>query len=221
MKRDTEESILSLAVQSIVGLLTLWAFIHAIRNRTAADFWNYSTSIAVVLGVIAAGIGMVAWFVERPVLTRKDLLGIVLSVIIVIPLMSVTYYAIGASLKDLFLKVRDTGELSWRAVGASLLVLVAGSLLFLFRLRLRSLYGATEAFVGVAVAMQKVMSAPSTVSPTSPDILIALLTASVYLVVRGFDNVHQGLTKPPLDPVAVALVEWIRSRSRTEPAVES
>ena len=39
---------------------------------------------------------------------------------------------------------------------------------------------------------------------------IAMLTAGVYLVVRGLDNVHQGFVKEPADPAA----NWARERLR-------
>jgi len=32
----------------------------------------------------------------------------------------------------------------------------------------------------------------------------------VYLVVRGFDNIHQGLTKAPIDPYASKLFAFLK-----------
>ena len=37
----------------------------------------------------------------------------------------------------------------------------------------------------------------------------AMLTAGVYLVVRGLDNVHQGLTKDPKDPIGTKLFSYL------------
>jgi hypothetical protein len=47
------------------------------------------------------------------------------------------------------------------------------------------------------------------------DFYLALLTAGVYLCVRGFDNIHPGSTKAPLDPVLVFLKARIVPRSAT------
>jgi hypothetical protein len=84
-----------------------------------------------------------------------------------------------------------------------------GTMLFWFRLRHRSAYGITEALVGLYIAAQKVQQLSQAAGQTKPpgvDLAFALLTASVYLVVRGLDNVHQGMYRDPKDPwVSVAL----------------
>lgn len=89
------------------------------------------------------------------------------------------------------------------------ITLCAGIVLFYFRLHMRCIYGATEAIAGVAVAVQRV-----TIEPTSPAqapaFYLAILTAGVYLVVRGLDNVHQGWTKEPHDRVAKWVVNKLR-----------
>jgi hypothetical protein len=96
--------------------------------------------------------------------------------------------------------------------GAASLVLYGGTLaaaaaLFYFRLRLRSVYGVTEAMAGLAVAGQR---APTEFVLGDGTFYFAVLTAGVYLVVRGFDNIHQGLTKEPFDPLATWVVRRFR-----------
>jgi|SRR5882672_3771276 len=88
------------------------------------------------------------------------------------------------------------------------IVLVLGGLLFWFRLRRRGLYGTTEALLGVLIAPTKYLGHTA----TDPDVWIALLTASVYLIVRGFDNIHQGVTGEPKDPAAAKIASWIGKR---------
>lgn len=69
---------------------------------------------------------------------------------------------------------------------------VVGAAFFYFRLRQRLLYGATEAFAGIAVAAHRTSAEPGTGLPSETGFYFAVLTAGVYLVVRGLDNMHQG-----------------------------
>jgi hypothetical protein len=112
-------------------------------------------------------------------------------------------------LKDFYLWVpRVAGELSWRTVAVYALAAVAffgiGILFFYFRLRLRSVYGLLETAAGILIGVNKFSGDTS----HSTELVIAILTASIYLVVRGLDNVYTGLTDPKArDPVALALLK--------------
>jgi len=86
-------------------------------------------------------------------------------------------------------------------------VIVVGTKLFTFRLRHRSTYGLTEAVAGVAFGVTKVLDPDVRVNG---ELIGALLTASLYLFVRGLDNVQQGLTKEPFDPWAAWCVAGLR-----------
>ena len=67
----------------------------------------------------------------------------------------------------------------------------SGYTLFLFRQKYRSFYGATEVFIGVAIAMN---NAQSLFQKGNLDLTLvfAFITAGVYLVVRGLDNIYEG-----------------------------
>lgn len=90
-----------------------------------------------------------------------------------------------------------------------LIILFVGIIFFLFRLRFRSLYGLSEAITGLIIGWLKLSGQTSNALP-SMDLYFVLLTASVYLVVRGIDNIHQGLTKEPLDPVGLKIFYLIK-----------
>lgn len=111
--------------------------------------------------------------------------------------------AIGGRVADLSLGVlnlvRQSSGKGWQMLVAALLTAAAGALFFVFRLRLRLLYGATEALVGAAIAAQRVGSEPGEGLPSETGFYIAILTAGVYLVVRGLDNMHQAMKSD--DPV--------------------
>lgn len=76
-------------------------------------------------------------------------------------------------------------------VVTGLTVSVVGYLLFWFRLKQRFLYGLTEAGVGVFVGMHRVTMEQWSGVPTSANFYLALLTAGIYLIVRGLDNIYQ------------------------------
>lgn len=94
----------------------------------------------------------------------------------------------------------------------ALLVAITGCGLFWFRLVARACYGAIEVLVGLYVALAQVQN----IAPGRPvlqeNVLLALLTAGVYLVVRGLDNVHQGWTSPKPDRVAHLIIRLITRR---------
>jgi hypothetical protein len=84
------------------------------------------------------------------------------------------------------------------------LALLGGAILFAFRLKYRAIYGLSEATVGVLIAAQRF--AEPTTNEAGFSFFIVFLTAGIYLVVRGMDNIHQGITKPPLDPLAAKFI---------------
>ena len=83
-----------------------------------------------------------------------------------------------------------SGRPLWILVTA-LSTAVLGAGFFYFRLRQRLLYGATEALAGIAVAAHRTSVEPGTGLPSETGFYFAVLTAGVYLVVRGLDNMHQ------------------------------
>lgn len=88
--------------------------------------------------------------------------------------------------------------------------LAIGSMFFFIRLKWRFVYGVSEACAGVVVASQRFYTdaVVGTSASTTP-IVLAILTAGVYLVVRGADNMHQGLVKEPLDPIGQKILKWL------------
>ncbi|MDH4450784.1 MAG: hypothetical protein QE265_09360 [Rhodoferax sp.] len=67
--------------------------------------------------------------------------------------------------------------------------LLVGIALFFIRLHVRFWYGAVEVAVGVFVAISVYQS---NAGKPATSLLLGVLTAGVYLIVRGLDNVHQG-----------------------------
>lgn len=97
--------------------------------------------------------------------------------------------------------------LLWSAIP---LTLTIGAALFFIRLKFRCLYGSTEVIVGVAVGYFQVAKVNSNI-PLDESFFVPFLTAAIYLVVRGLDNMHAGLKASNPDFVARRLLRsrWI------------
>ena len=83
-------------------------------------------------------------------------------------------------------------------------VLAVGCLLFAIRYFVRCVYGLTETLVGVVVAVYRIRTDLPTLDRFDAAVALAVLTAGIYLIVRGLDNIHQGYFKEPRDLLVVA-----------------
>lgn len=99
-------------------------------------------------------------------------------------------------------------------IAVGLLTLIIGIALFSVRMRWRCLYGISEALIGIIVASQRYYTDALLTATPTPSLALAILTAGVYLVVRGADNIHQGLTRSPLDPMGQKFLRWINSTTK-------
>jgi hypothetical protein len=196
----------------VIVMIVIVAIIHTIRDRAFQEVWRGSLIWAVLILGIVVLVTVIGWIMLRPRAHRFWIMQVLFAPLIA-ALLSFFCYSIAVLLKDLFLWLRDPNTLSWRATAASLLVLLIGASLFYFRLRFRTIYGTSEVLIGVGIAMQRVVGTPKGAVALTTDVFLALLSASIYLVVRGCDNIHRGLTKEPLDPLATAIVKWLRARS--------
>jgi hypothetical protein len=101
----------------------------------------------------------------------------------------------------------------------AVLVMATGLVLFWFRLVARACYGAVEVLVGIYVAASQVQQVAPGVPVTQTSVLLALLTAGVYLVVRGLDNIHQGCKADKPDRIALFFIRKLtRSKAATHAA---
>jgi len=92
-----------------------------------------------------------------------------------------------------------------------LIALGLGVIFFLFRLRYRCIYGLTEAFLGTWIAGYRAYR--TDLPQQDLEFYIAMLTAGVYLVVRGLDNMQQGLTQTTPDPLATIILSRFKLRT--------
>lgn len=122
----------------------------------------------------------------------KDLKGGLQFMAVMVPVIVFVIFSFYTSLLDLYVWLKSP------MVGKYQTILITGILattfayaLFFFRLRSRTLYGVTETFVGLLVAEHHALSISNTAT-NDPSVFLAILTAGIYLMVRGLDNIHQG-----------------------------
>lgn len=194
----------------LIGILAILAFIHTLQSRATIDFVRYSLYIIAAVSIIFLIIFIILAIqtgISKP--TKADFImsiGGLIALLLIGPL----YYSVGVSLKDLYLWIQSPNLSKNGAMIITVIItLILGLALFYFRLRARSLYGFTEAAIGLTVAANKV-AAENSQSIITSNFYLAILTASVYLVVRGLDNIHQGLTKEPIDPYGLKLVLFLK-----------
>jgi hypothetical protein len=208
----------ALLMTAVCGGFLASAFIYMMSTRTLWDLWNYCKPVAIVLTPLLALMVLGVLLYERTTRHLYELLGASILVPLLACLLAVTFFAVEMSLRDFFLWSQNPKPTSWLGVASSLAILMLGAVLFYFRLHWRSCYGVAEASAGVVLALQKVFSFQDLNASTDLGFLAWLVTASIFLVVRGFVNVHEGLGPPAKDKVAAAVIAWIRAPKQSEAA---
>jgi hypothetical protein len=198
--------IAQIVVMLLVLLATWWA-----SEKHGHELLVYSAGGAAVIAsvaVIAAG----AYAIRQRRFPAWRTLGLGLVGVLIVSLLVMAYFGVIASVYDAYLFVTSSALSDTSIVVlVALITLLAGLLLFFIRLKWRCAYGLSEAAVGVIVASLKFRADALAATGEMPGAFtgLAILTAGVYLVVRGLDNIHQGLTKPPLDPLGQKVMSWL------------
>lgn len=195
-----------------VGAIGVTAFLlgaaGSILLGQLEPFIWWTLGIAAVLGVVISQTTIAPdipedsrwrWVVFHLVTVSSVAIGIASALTIGTMLIVVVGGWIAELSLGLFNLGRQISGKGWQMLAAALATAVAGAFFFVFRLRLRLLYGATEAMVGAGIAAQRIGSEPGDSLPNETGFYIAILTAGVYLVVRGLDNMHQAIRSD--DPV--------------------
>ena len=190
--------ILTTAYAGILLVVVSICIIHTIFTRTPADFLSilkYIAPVAIFLfisnysAVVNTGAdGKITRYYPT---AREALLGALMGSIFLIPVAVVilSVYSLAVDTVDwMYSPNLNTYVVNMISSG---IVLISGYSLFLFRKKYRSFYGASEVLIGVVIAMN---NAQSLFQKGNLDLTLvfAFITAGVYLVVRGLDNIHEG-----------------------------
>lgn len=205
-----------------IAPMALGCAVYAFFQRSYQDFVTYAVPVAFVVGVFL-GIGAIRelWR-SRATLTWRRIVTTPIIVVVVSAVLGLIYYSLGVVIWDLFNHWHEIREFLWPwqispAIVTALATLICGTILFFFRLKFRSMYGLTEAVIGVVVAISKIAPTMKGSATIDTEIYLAILTAGVYLVVRGMDNVHQGIVNETPDPLATKALLWFRQSLGNEP----
>jgi hypothetical protein len=218
-----------------VVVASVTAIVWVFSSRTLDQIQNYTLRIAFWVGALFLVLGIIVASVKNEEVDdgwwRKgaNWLYIVLFAAIFSVVVGLTYYSIAVGIKDAYLWFSSLPFTRDAAIGVLTgSTVAAGLVLFVFRLYLRSLYGLSEVVAGVFISTLKISEkTPAAIDTADPallrilvadDLYVVVLTAGVYLVVRGLDNVHQGVVKDPRDPLATKIVNWLTSPNEAKPS---
>lgn len=175
-------------------ILNIAVVYYTAQNRTCHEFAFYSIFISGILVAVCICFIIFLYFkFGNSVKEYKMLIQLLFLLIILGPI----YYSLFVTLKSLALFLVSSKLI----ILLILLILALGFSFFILRLKLRIIYGFIEIIVGIFIAYDK-LSKTNFILSLDSEFLIPLLTASIYLIVRGFDNIHQGINaENPKDPL--------------------
>lgn len=198
----------------LLEVLTLWAIYHAATTRTVDDYLRYGWIFGIPISILMLKLWIVDWRESKRINTGMKLF-ILCNIVPGSAAFGAFYYSLAASFFDVAKWLtQQWSQPYFGPVLVSAAVFLIGLGLFWFRIRCRATYGLTEVLVGVSVASFKYVEASAgsqSAAPADPNLLIALLTAGVYLVVRGLDNMQQGLTSASGDPILGPIATWYKN----------
>lgn len=188
-------------------------FYFALQQRALEDIFKYLPWIAFVFLVALS-----ALFIERErrptALTTSLKIWSVLPMMFLVPIVAsiITYSSIVLAYDFLSAAIQTKS-----AIRIAILATIAGLVLWFFRFKCRSTYGLIEALVGVYLAWRTV---EANTWKSESDMYLAVLTAGVYLIVRGVDNIEQGLEKDRLIAYLKSLKQRTFNKHEDKIAVE-
>lgn len=84
-----------------------------------------------------------------------------------------------------------------------------GIFLYIFKIKFRLIYGVTELVVGLIVSAIRTIQEPMDQFLIDYKFHLAILTAGIYLVVRGIDNIYEGYKEESKDVLTAFIIEIV------------
>ena len=183
-----------------IAPLILVAVLYTIFHRTPNEVFEESFPIAAFLAIISYAFFAMRWSILcHPKFNIHLFLLPVLYLPLAIIALTAVYYGIWGALQDGYIWVeRQSPPRGLFVALIGVVVVSLGYALFLFRLHIRFFFGLTEAVTGLFIALRNI---PENADPVlwNSQIFIVILTAGIFLIVRGFDNMFTGLKSESRD----------------------
>ena len=177
--------------------LILASIVYMASARTFDQFAEIAVPMALIMSFAIASFVGIRWgMFGRPKFSIHTFL-LPLYVLIASAAIATIYYSMWVVISDGYLWIHSLSPPRFvHVIFVGILVLLTGIILFLFRLKARFFFGLSEVLFGFLVALWKI---PENSDPITwnLDIVFVMLTASIFLIVRGLDNMHAGLTSSP------------------------
>lgn len=205
---------------SLLALILVWgaaAAWMAVRLQRLDAFFFWWGGIFVLMAVINALLIVVKERSTNPTQDWVEFVLLISAAVLLSSLVALSFVTVGIGLVGLatwlYPLVLDaahwlrglTGK-GWLIAATGAVTVLCGAAFFAFRLVQRFLYGVTEAIAGAAIAAHRVSLEPGSALPSDTGFYVAVLTAGVYLVVRGLDNMYQAIQGED------SFVNWLRRR---------
>ena len=182
--------------------LLLGVVLYTIFHRTPEEFLVESFPIAAFVTFISYNFFVMRWILfGLPKISVHLFLLPVLYLPVVIVITTLGYYGVWVALRDSYVWIQyQSPPRIFFITLTGILVIVVGYALFLFRLHVRFFFGLGEALIGLLIALRNI---PTNADPVmwSSQVFLVILTAGVFLVVRGFDNMHTGFKSESRDSI--------------------
>ena len=191
----------SVADKNAIISIIAWAFLsvvlisiyHFFTNR-APQIWMATAKAAPIFVIIFIGMGIRLFrdpsFAEERKTRPARFLRVIVTIIATFGIgFTISFTFFMAAAFDLLVMLVQK-PLALAAIVPGIVAIV----LFGFRLKYRAIYGLSEMAVGYFIAIYKIGKE----GRVDLDVTLAVLTAGVYLMVRGFDNIHQGWDADPI-----------------------
>lgn len=184
--------------------LSILPLIYALNTRSRDEYLYPS----LIIGIVFVFIMILPYFrmgIKKAFEDEWVLNFVIFKAVFLIPTAGLFYYSLFVSLYDLsiFIYKKSSGNLT--IVVPTFSALALGIMLYKFRLKQRVLYGVSEIMVGVTVTVFHARTSYPAGHLDNPELYIAILTAGIYLIVRGLDNIDQGIKSKSNNP----LLRWL------------
>lgn len=178
---------------NLIPIVTIGFIIYYTLQNRQFEEYKY---IALTLGGLSSAYVAVSFYQNGGYKNTAKLFGTSLFLLLLAPFTGMIYYSISVCLYDAAIYLYKISNQYWKVLLPASFSLLIGYLLFLFREKNRILFGFSEIMVGVMAGVlhgQVVFTDQSELD--KPNFYFVVLSASIYLIVRGFDNMSIGLKK--------------------------